>query len=138
MIISHKLGIERGVGAAAAAVEEPKLIFFYGFALIFLRFLNLEIQTIFCSNSINSNRTYELTEAVQILRNPKFNRHSETVLYLHGYVESPASSTVQLIANAYIKRKTHNILVLDWSALVNGSYITAVANSKEVNLCLYW
>jgi len=109
LIILIIIGFERGV----FAVEDPKLIFFYG-------------------KSIDSNKTYELTESVQILRHPKFHRHFETVLYIHGYVESPASPTVQLVVNAYIKRRSHNILVLDWSKLVNGSYFTAVNNSIEV------
>lgn len=72
-----------------------------------------------------------MADADQILRHPKFNRNHRTVLYLHGFVESPTSPTVQLIVNAYIKRGTYNILVLDWSSLVNGSYVTAVENAYE-------
>jgi len=104
------IGFETGVTTAA---DEPKLVFFYG-------------------NSVNVNRTYELTDAAQILQHRHFNRFQKTVLYLHGYVESPLSGTVQSIVNAYIKRSTYNILVLDWSALVNGSYVTAVTNAIEV------
>jgi len=39
---------------------------------------------------------------------------------------------LQSIVEAYITRRSHNILVLDWSSLVNGSYETAVANAYEV------
>ncbi|KAG4066685.1 hypothetical protein HA402_007321 [Bradysia odoriphaga] len=99
--------------AVATAAVEPKLVFFYG-------------------NNVNANQTYQLTEAVQILQHLKFNRYQNTVLYIHGFVESPLSGTVQSIVNAYIARRTYNILVLDWSALVNGSYVTAVTNSIEV------
>lgn len=89
------------------------------------------------SNNVNLNQTYQLSETVQLLQHRKFNRHQNTVLYIHGYVESPFSGTVQSIVNAYIKRSTYNILVLDWSALVNGSYVTAVTNTVEVLLELF-
>lgn len=73
-----------------------------------------------------------MNKFAEILRSPKFNILHKTVLYLHGYVESPASPTVQETVKAYIKRGSYNILVLDWSTLVNGSYITAVTNAIEV------
>ena len=76
---------------------------------------------------------YELDDANEILTHPKFNANRNTVLYIHGFVESPASPTVRLIIDAYINPGTHNILVLDWSSLADGLYPTAVRKSNGVN-----
>lgn len=40
-----------------------------------------------------------------------------------------------MIADAYIKRNDHNILLLDWSELADGNYLfDAVPNIKKVNI----
>lgn len=75
---------------------------------------------------------YDFSQSIEIVKNSKFDSNRKTVLYIHGYVESLASSTTQMIINAYIKQANYNILMLDWSTLAGGSYPSAVGNSSEV------
>lgn len=75
---------------------------------------------------------YELNEANEILNHPKYDSNRNIVLYLHGYIETTSSPTVLKIVDAYIKRGTYNILILDWSTLADGLYPTAVRKSNQV------
>lgn len=62
-----------------------------------------------------------------------FNITNPTVLYIHGFRENLTSQSVQTVVKAFIKRKSHNILVVDWSIYCNGSYILeAVPNLVKV------
>lgn len=64
-----------------------------------------------------------------------FNNSLKTVLYIHGFRESLASESVETVVNAFIKRKSHNILVLNWSVYASGNYITdAVPNLIKVRI----
>lgn len=84
--------------------------------------------------SSTSQEAYGLTQASEILKNTKFEANRKTVLYIHGYVESLATSTTRTIISAYIQAGTHNLLVLDWSTLAGGSYPGAVANARDVSI----
>lgn len=81
--------------------------------------------------------TYELKDAVEILNHPEFVVNRKTLLYIHGYIESSKSPTVQKIIDAYRKRATYNILILDWSTLADGLYPTAVRKSNDVSFPFY-
>lgn len=64
---------------------------------------------------------------------PEFRIERPTVLYLHGYIETPAVESVQTVVAAYRWRNDHNVLVLDWGALATGNYLfEAVANCRKV------
>lgn len=76
---------------------------------------------------------YRLREGVNVLKHPKFDSLKKTVLYLHGYIENPEVESIHLIADSYIQRGDHNILILDWSELADGNYLfDAVPNTRQV------
>ncbi len=81
----------------------------------------------------SSKEVYELNDATVLLKHPKFDVNRKIVLYIHGFIESPESPTVQKIIDVYRKRQDYNILVLDWKALAAGLYPTAVRKSSEVS-----
>lgn len=74
-----------------------------------------------------------MSEAEEILNHPKFDLNRNIVLYIHGYIEKSTSPTVLKIIDAYAKRDTYNILILDWSTLAAGLYPTAVRKSNQVS-----
>lgn len=88
--------------------------------------------TIVFVTSSTSQEVYGLSKLADIPKNTKFVASRKTVLYIHGYIESLATSTTRTIINAYIQEVSYNLLVLDWSALAGGSYPSAVANCSEV------
>lgn len=94
--------------------DQTKLIFFYG-------------------PNYFDHRIYDYNELDKIFEQENFNSSQTTVLYMHGYLESPESDSVRLIVNAYHTRKEHNLIVLDWSDSVSGDYfISAVPNAITV------
>lgn len=96
------------------ATDKTKLYFFYG-------------------PNYFDHRIYDYNEFDDILQHDKYNTSHETVLYIHGYLESPESDSVRLIVNAYHSRNEHNLIVLDWSDAAYGDYfITAVPNAITV------
>lgn len=86
------------------------------------------------SCSASSQQIYDLSQAREIVKNPKFDLNRKVVLYIHGYNESLATFTTQMIVNAYIKQGMYNIFALDWAVLAGGSYPNAVTNSGQVSL----
>lgn len=63
----------------------------------------------------------------------KFDARKKTVMYFHGYIESPEVESVHVIVDAYQKRGDHNLIVLDWTNLADGSYLLeAVPNCLKV------
>lgn len=55
------------------------------------------------------------------------------MLYGYGYTESFNSLSTQTVAESYIARNDHNILIIEWSNYSNGSYVfDAIPNSKIV------
>lgn len=56
-----------------------------------------------------------------------------TVLYLHGYIETPNDESVRTVVAAYLQRNDHNVLVLDWTWAASGRYLRqAVPNCRKV------
>lgn len=77
---------------------------------------------------------FELNEASKILEQPEYDSSRPTVLYLHGYLENPSVESIHVIVDAYQIRNDHNILILDWGELADGSYIfEAFRNSIKVS-----
>lgn len=71
----------------------------------------------------------------KIVNHKSFNQSRMTVFYIHGFNENVTSLSVQTVVSAFIHRKSHNILVLDWSDYATGNYVTqAVPNLMRVSL----
>lgn len=71
---------------------------------------------------------------MDILRHPAFDLTKRTVLYIHGYLETQANESINVVVNAYIQRGDHNIILLDWADLAEGNYfVDAIPNAKQVS-----
>lgn len=76
-----------------------------------------------------------LNESVQLLNHERFDPNRPTVLYLHGYIETMQVESSHVIADAYLKRNDHNVLLLDWAELADGNYLfDSVPNIKKVRI----
>lgn len=94
--------------------DQTKLYFFYG-------------------PNYFDHRIYAYNALDEILQHEKYDANQTTVLYSHGYLESPESDSVRSIVDAYHSRKSHNLIVLDWSDAAYGDYFkNAVPNSITV------
>lgn len=89
-----------------------------------------------CRSKFEDHEVFELDRAEDIVRHAKFDHTKKTVMYFHGYIESPEVESVHVIVDAYQKRNDHNLIILDWTQLVDGNYLLeAVPNCKKVSQC---
>lgn len=98
---------------------------------------NFDLQVIYFVNCFHSPTVYtelNFDQVAAIFANPKFDINIPTVLYVHGYQDSPFSASSKLIIEAYLKRGGRNVFALDWSGLASGSYPNAVINAVEVSV----
>lgn len=80
-----------------------------------------------------SHQLYSITSMHEITRNEAYHNNKTTLFYIHGFRENLTSESVQTIINAFLFRKTHNILVLDWSKYAAGNYMTqAIPNMVQI------
>lgn len=59
--------------------------------------------------------SYDLATAENVANNAQFNHTRTTMIFIHGWLQSPTLPYSQAILNAYITNGTFNILALDWS-----------------------
>lgn len=105
-----------GLKKAPCDVDSANLYFFHG-------------------KAFEDHTVIKLSDSVQFLQHEKFNANLPTVIYLHGYIENMQVESAHVIADAYIKRKDHNILLLDWADLADGNYLfDSVPNIKKVTV----
>lgn len=89
----------------------------------------------FLRNTFDQQRIYDLKNAADILAQAEFDLNKPTVLYFHGFMETKEVESIQVIANAYLSRKDHNIIILDWGELADGSYLfDALPNAIKVKV----
>jgi hypothetical protein len=100
--------------ASSSSFDEIKVLFFYG-------------------PRVSEFEFFSLTSIDQISSHERFNNRLPTALYIHGYRENFTSESVQTVVRAFLRRKTHNVLVLNWSVYASGNYVTnAVPNLIKV------
>ncbi|CAO1383460.1 unnamed protein product [Diamesa tonsa] len=104
-----------GLRTTKAAIESAKFVFFYG-------------------SSFKEQRIFTLSSAHEILEQEEFDNAKPTVVYLHGFLETMEVESISVIANAYLTRNDHNILILDWGELADGSYLLeALPNALKLS-----
>ncbi|XP_062547945.1 endothelial lipase isoform X1 [Armigeres subalbatus] len=107
------LGLWVGMKPIKAKLDTAKFMFFYG-------------------SKFEDHEVFDLSRAEDIIQHPRFDRTKKTVMYFHGYIESPEVESVHVIVDAYQKRNDHNVIILDWTQLVDGNYLLeAVPNCKK-------
>uniref|UniRef100_A0A6B2EG45 Putative serine/threonine protein phosphatase 2a regulatory subunit a n=1 Tax=Phlebotomus kandelakii TaxID=1109342 RepID=A0A6B2EG45_9DIPT len=103
-----------GLRSSNAKLDSTRMFFFYG-------------------PEFADHKVYELNDTASVLKHPSFDTNRPTVLYLHGYLETMDVESIQVIADAYLARGDHNILILDWAELADGNYlIDAFPNLKPL------
>jgi Lipase len=108
------IGTWIGLDPKPVPIETASFIFFHG-------------------STFAEHTFFGFSRICELLNHPKFDVGKETVLYAHGYIESPAEESVSVLVDAYLKRGDHNILILDWMELADGHYIfEALPNTKRV------
>ena len=77
---------------------------------------------------------FPFDEASSIFSNKNYDPTRNTTFYFHGYKEAPTDDGLHLIVDSYLTRKDQNLIVMDWSRLVSGSYLlSAVPNAIAVS-----
>lgn len=69
---------------------------------------------------------------MDILSDPNFNPYLPTVVYVHGWTETPADQTIQTVIGAYLETRKWNTILLDWETLASPAYQIANANVAPV------
>lgn len=97
----------------------------------------MNINVLFWRDSTSIRQPYQLRRLKDVLTHPEYDESKQTLLYLNDCFESFEES-VEVIVSAYLKRRDHNILVLDWSSFSKDDYFEAVIpNIKRVSM-LNW
>ena len=87
------------------------------------------------SPNFNDYETFALESANNVLLDNKFDKLRHTVLYFHGFLEKLEDENLHLIVDSYLTRNDHNVLLVDWSKLAAGNYVTdAIPNALRVIL----
>lgn len=113
-----------------------RVSFVYLFLSSLKRILFLTKRTFFyyfSSKTIDVKKDFQLDEGVDILSHSEYNPAYTTTLYIHGYNETQANESIEVIVKSYLQRGDHNVILLDWSLLADGNYfLDAVPNCKQV------
>lgn len=72
------------------------------------------------------------TQFSEVLNTKFYNPTKPTVIFFHGRSAKYSAPVVKVVADAYLKRGDHNMIMVDWSKFSNGSYFKAVNNLPQV------
>lgn len=62
----------------------------------------------------------------------KFDGNKPVTIFIHGFRNTQQSVAVTVIVDAYLRFGGHNLVVLDWTQAVAGSYLEAYVNVEPV------
>ncbi|XP_063698362.1 phospholipase A1 isoform X2 [Culicoides brevitarsis] len=97
-----------------ATLDTVRLLFFYG-------------------TKFEEHLDYSLDEFDKIPEHVKFDPSKPTCLYFHGFVEKMTDEHIYVIADAYQTRNDHNLIMVNWQEMADGSYLLdAVPNMKKI------
>lgn len=92
-------------------LDSVRLIFYYG-------------------PTLKDHEAFMLDNVTPLLSHPKF-VHKNTSCYFPGYTNTQDDFSIHLLVDSYLKGNEFNFLVVDYAALVNGSYIEAQQNMQK-------
>lgn len=108
------------------------ILFFVGFSYAQT---SGDVKFIFKGTSVSDDKIITTSLEFSSLSNTNyFNSTKPTVIFFHGFVRTYYSPAGQAIAEAYIKRGDHNIILVDWSRLGYSYYSLAVKNLPKVKM----
>lgn len=110
-------------------------LFWFAFNTIAYLYYNFFVWILFYRSTFNESDIFDFNHFNEILQHSNYDQNKRTVLYLHGYSESPSSHSVHLIVNSYLARSDdYNIIILDWSIPASENYLfAAVPNAISVS-----
>lgn len=82
----------------------------------------------------SSGHIFNLRDGPSILRHRYFNESWPTVLYVHGWNESPYEESVQLVVSAYLQRGEYNTMLLNWEHVACNLYPEAMAGLTRLGV----
>lgn len=98
----------------------------------FRRGKHKNVKTSF-STKFEEHIEYTINEFDKIPQHVNFDVNRPTVLYFHGFVEKITDEHIYVIADAYQTRNDHNLIMVNWSDMADGSYLLdAVPNAKKL------
>lgn len=109
-----------------------KIKFFNGLKFINFIYFNNDNLNIFFRGADTAYTSHDLTIAENVANDPSFNLTRTTMIYIHGWHQSPSSPCSQIVINAYINNGRYNILVLDWSQAASGAFAAVQFRVDEV------
>lgn len=84
--------------------------------------------------TVDDYQSYAYDGLVELMQHPKYDANRSTVLFIHGFKESGTKGSAAVIADAYVTRTDHNLIILDWEREASVSYyFYAVQNSVKVS-----
>lgn len=93
-----------------------------------------EVDLILVNENPDKATRVSLRNAVNILKDPNFNRNKDTAFYTFDFLEKSDSSSSLLISQAFIHRADHNLIILDHGRFSGGNfYFDALPSSIMVN-----
>lgn len=75
---------------------------------------------------------FDVHDGSAILRHPCFNASWPTVLYVHGWNESPGEESAQHVVSAYLERGGYNVIVLNWEYMAGNMYHKAMLSISHL------
>lgn len=76
---------------------------------------------------------FRLEDLPLLAEHASFTPNRTTVVYVHGFNQSPTKPNVQKIHDAYISNGQSNLILLDWAVPASANYVQAVINEIAVN-----
>lgn len=67
-----------------------------------------------------------------IVNHDDFDFNRKTVLYFHGWIEDFESESSQTVAQAYIERGDHNIIMGDWGRYSFSEYFLVIPRFTQI------
>lgn len=80
------------------------------------------LNLILVKENVNDTEAIPLSDVGRLLSSPAFKPNLSTVIYCYGFTQYYQGRDTQAVVGAYLQRKDHNILVMDWSQYNAGNY----------------
>ncbi|XP_047345078.1 pancreatic triacylglycerol lipase-like isoform X2 [Vespa velutina] len=105
--------------------------------LSYVRTRNWELDSIFLRYYDNTLEDYvdeKLNNASFLVS--RMDKNKPTVFYIHGFMEDVEKESVTTVVCAYLQRKDHNILIVDYRNISKLQYVEVVLAAKFVGYAL--
>lgn len=85
-------------------------------------------------DNYDNHTMYELGNSLDLLNDPNYDANLPTVIYAHGWTESPNSRSTRTVVESYFNRGGWNTIVVNWQTLASPDYPTSARNVQYVSI----